>query len=173
MNIFAVDSDPMAAATMLADTHVVKMVLESAQLLSTAHRVLDGIPILVGGKRVGWRLPDLRDSLLYKATHQNHPCAVWARESSRNYSWLYDHFRGLLNEYTYRYNKTHKCDRLVSSLCSCPDNIIYAPMTPMPMAMPDEFKQDDPVQAYRAYYRKGKSHLLRYKNRQPPAWLAE
>jgi hypothetical protein len=103
MNIFFLSEDPYEAASMQVDRHVVKMILESAQLLSTAHRILDGDDSGV--------LPDYRDTLFYRATHKNHPSARWIRESVENYNWLVDHFDGLLREYTHRYKKQHACMR--------------------------------------------------------------
>ena len=97
MNIFRLDNDPFVAAYNQCNKHVVKMCLETAQLLSTAHRVLDGEDAN----------PDL-----YKATHKNHPSAVWARENSSNYLWLMQHFDALLLEYAFRYYKRHASSRL-------------------------------------------------------------
>ena len=112
LNIFYVDSDPIEAAQSLVDKHVVKMILESAQLLSTAHRIIDGREIegvsKSGRKARRWILDDAREPVLYTATHVNHPSAIWARTSILNYNWLADHFFALLNEYTYRYDKHHK-----------------------------------------------------------------
>jgi len=102
MNIFAIDSDPFKAVEYMVDKHVVKMVVETAQILSTAHHVLDN-PI---------------NSPLYKKTHVNHPSTVWARQSDSNYSWLYNHFIALLFEYTYRYGKIHKTSRLIDELAA-------------------------------------------------------
>ena len=93
MNIFYIDESPVQAARWMVDKHVVKMILESAQLLSTAHRVLDGMEVIVvnpdtnrKGKR--WILPDAREGKLYKATHMNHQSAIWCRESIQNYKCL-------------------------------------------------------------------------------------
>lgn len=110
MNIFYVDKDPMIAAQMQCDRHVVKMILESAQLLSTAHRVLDG--------------DDYADSVgLYKTAHKNHPSTIWTRASVHNYNWLYNHMNGLMQEYTCRYNKHHASERLNAPLRKTPTNI--------------------------------------------------
>ena len=80
MNIFYLDRDPHEAARLQCDKHVVKMILETAQLLSTAHNELDG------------------GQIAYKTTHKNHPSAVWARKSLDNYLWLYRHLEGLGSE---------------------------------------------------------------------------
>ena len=113
MNIFFIDPNPTQAAEWMVDKHVVKMILESAQLLSTAHRILDGVEYQgqsqSGRKARRWKLLDQRENVLYSATHINHPSAVWCRASVENYNWLVDHFYALMGEYTYRYNKQHKC----------------------------------------------------------------
>lgn len=177
MNIFYVDKDPAVAARCLVDRHCVKMILESAQLLSTAHRMLDGREIVgqskTGRKAKRWVLDDGRDSVLYQATHINHPSAVWARQSVENYNWLADHFFALGDEYTYRYGKKHKCfGELSYMLQSPPKNLTNYEMTKMPSAMADEYKiSDDPIVNYRNYYREGKSKMHSWKNRQPPEWI--
>ena len=94
MNIFYLDKDPVIAAQMHCDKHVVKMILESAQLMSTAHRFLDGD-----------RYADKNG--LYKLTHKNHPTAIWVRKSKENYMWTWNLLDALLQEYTKRYNKHH------------------------------------------------------------------
>lgn len=148
----------------MVDKHVVKMVLESTQLLSTAHRVLDG--------RDDYVLPDLRESIFYKATHINHPSAVWCRKSIENYSWLAEHLYALLNEYNYRYEKTHKCYAKFFYIQSPPKNLQEYDWTPIPCAMPDEYKiSDDPIVNYRNYYKNGKAALHKWKKRQVPDWI--
>lgn len=175
MNIFFVDEDPGKAAEALVDKHVVKMILESAQLLSTAHRVLDGdefVDSSTGRKIKRWRLHDSREEVLYKATHINHPSAVWARESVENYLWLVEHFAGLLDEYTYRYGKRHKCFDMLVYLYSPPFNLKAYDGTPMPSAMAEEYKiSNDPLTNYRNYYRVGKASMHKWTKRQPPEWI--
>jgi len=178
VNIFYISEDPFEAAQMMVDKHVVKMILESAQLLSTAHRLLDGEEYvgqsLSGRKAKRWRLPDERDSNIYQATHINHPSAVWCRESSENYYWLFRHFAALMAEYTYRYGKKHKCDGPLSvSLMQAPLKITKGKLTKMPSAMDDQYKiSDDPLTNYRNYYKIGKSRMHRWTKRQPPEWIA-
>ena len=89
MNIFVLHTNPKIAAQMACDKHVVKMVSESVQMLSTTMH------------SVGLEGP-------WKKTHANHPCTIWARESLQNYQWLWDHANSLGEEYTHRYNKKHK-----------------------------------------------------------------
>ena len=183
MNIFMVDNDPAAAAQALVDKHVVKMILESAQLLSTAHRVLDGkeeiLHKYVPGslppryrKQKVWKLTGEREAVLYKATHINHPSAIWCRENIANYSWLFMHFLSLLSEYRFRYGKNHKCEDLIQILMKYPRKLPYSEeVTPLLFAMPEEYIiSDDPVESYRNYYRKGKSHLAKWTKTDPPEW---
>ena len=143
MNIFYLNSDPVLAAQMQCDKHVVKMILESAQLLCTAHRVLDGEK---SADTIG----------LYKLAHKNHPSAIWARERRANYNWLFKHMKALMAEYTYRYNgKHHASERLLEWLAITPICLITCklPFTPPPQCgMSDKYKSDDTVLAYQQYY---------------------
>jgi hypothetical protein len=177
MNIFYIDKDPVQAAQWMVDKHVVKMILESAQLLCTAHRLLDGVENLgksATGRNVKrWTLADAREPVLYSATHINHPSAVWCRKSVENYNWLADHMFALLNEYTHRYNKNHKVEGDLSyMLQSPPHNLKEYDMTLMPSAMADEYKiSNDPLTNYRNYYKIGKAKMHKWTNRQPPEWI--
>jgi len=179
VNIFYIDGDPIKAAQSLVDKHCIKMVLESAQLLSTAHRLLDGEEFIgktkTGRKAKRWKLYDSREDVLYQATHINHPSAVWCRKSVENYNWLADHLHALLQEYTHRYGKKHKVEGDLSyMLMSPPKNLQEYDMTTMPSAMADEYKiSDDPVVNYRNYYKLGKASMHSWKNRQPPEWINE
>lgn len=176
MNIFRVDNDPVLAAQALVDRHVVKMIVESAQLLSTAHRVLDGTPMKFKndkGKIVEKLvLADGREEVFYKTTHRNHPSAIWCRTSVCNYTWLADHFYALLMEYEYRYERRHKCFDMYFLLQSPPLNLKEWNETPIAQCMPDEYKiSNDPLTNYRQYYIIGKKHLHKWKKRQPPEWM--
>jgi hypothetical protein len=180
MNIFYLDKSPVKAAQMMCDKHVVKMILESAQLLSTAHRVLDGElkDVVVNGKsKKKYVLPDDVENFIYKATHINHPSARWVREAGGNYAWLVVHLNALLDEYTHRYKKVHKVRQtgLNQVLSVFPEKIQpndWLNETPIPCAMPQEYiVSQDPVENYREYYRKGKTNLLHYTNRERPSWL--
>lgn len=157
MNIFYVDSNPVIAAQSLVDSHVVKMVLESFQLLSTAHHILD---------------KEEAPAAIYKVTHKNHPSAIWCRTTNNNYNWLYVHALALLDEYTFRYEKIHKTSRLCELLKNPPLNIPIGNLTSMPLAMPDEYKvSGDAVASYRNYYREGKKHLHKWTKRGMPEWM--
>lgn len=176
INIFYVEKDPMDAAQALVDKHVVKMVLESAQLLSTAHRVLDGekyIGKVNGRKHTSWILPDARDGVMYAATHMNHPSAIWCRQSVKNYDWLVDHFFALMREYTHRYKKIHACyGELSYMLQSPPHNLKKWNWTEMPSAMDEQYIiSKDPLTNYRNYYKLGKVKFHQWTNREPPEWI--
>ena len=189
MNIFYIDSDPKLCAEWAVDKHVVKMILEAAQLLSTAHRVWDGTEYIeqkyVAGSLPAryrsvkrWRLSDGRDTILYSATHVNHPCAVWVRESARNYTWLWSYLNEHCKEYTRRYGKIHKIeqDGLLDALKQLPTNIPrIVHRTPVPSAMdPKYIISEDPIVNYRNYYKVGKAHLHSWKApATAPDWISE
>jgi len=158
MNIFYFYDNPIQSAEAQPDKMLVKMPLETAQMLCTAHRELDGDEY---ADEVG----------LYKKAYLNHPCSIWTRECSQNYSWLYAHFLALGTEYTYRYGKTHKSvDKLSRALVHFPRNISLKPMTPVPQAMPDQYKNNDPVKAYRDYCINEKTYAKWEKGRDKPEW---
>tara|TARA_R110000823_G_C15688787_1_gene475132 strand:+ start:135 stop:674 length:540 start_codon:yes stop_codon:yes gene_type:complete len=158
MNIFYLDKDPVIAAQMSADKHCVKMILESAQMLSTAHRVLDGDDIA-------------NEKGMYKMAHKNHPSTIWTRSSVHNYMWLYVHMTALMNEYTYRYGKHHATERLLEPLSKPPSSIPMVDFTSPPQCMPDYCKGDDTVLAYQKYYIIEKSKIATWnKTRSAPKW---
>lgn len=181
MNIFYVHSDPVTCAQQHVDKHVVKMILEYAQLLSTAHRVLDGVETVglskSGRKAKRWVLPDERESVLYKASHINHPSAKWCRHSDKNYKFLLMLWIELMREYHYRYGKTHAAIRLARHLRFVPKNISTTePFSAPWRAMPDEYKVDrtEPdytIKSYRAYYNGAKTTMFKWKNRPEPEWI--
>ncbi len=157
MNILYLNDDPFISAKMMTDKHIVKMTLESAQLLCTAHRVLDGkqsIQVLNKRKKKIWVYPDSDlDSILYKATHVNHPCSIWTRSSKENYFWLYDHFTALCREYTFRYGKVHLCEKkLLDILKTPPINISNEESKEQGIATPKEYYSESKIDTYRAYY---------------------
>ncbi|CAB4133122.1 hypothetical protein UFOVP250_43 [uncultured Caudovirales phage] len=163
------------------DKHVIKMILESAQLLSTAHRVLDGTESIVKSKTnrnvKRWVLPDDRDTVLYSATHMNHPSAIWCRQSRANYNWLVSLFDKLCKEYTYRYGKTHKCESMFDTLKHGPYNIpVTKPFTEPTPAMPKEvIVEGNSIASYRNYYISNKQHLASWSgkinSRNVPEWF--
>lgn len=163
MNIFVLHLLPSIAAQMHCDKHVVKMILESAQLLYSAHHVAGG------------PLPDGA----YKKTHVNHPCAIWVRQSAENYKWLCELGFWLCKEYQYRYgeHKVHKTERHILWLSeNLPAGIPDIPRTPFPQAMPVEYKRDDAVEAYHAYYIENKlkiRNIVKYTRREFPDFLVK
>ena len=165
MNIFYLDNDPTICAEYHNDKHVVKMILEYAQLLSTAHRFVDGIQTTrlskTGRKQTCYVLSDNRDDLLYSATHINHPSAKWCRDSDSNYKWLYQLFCATCDEYTFRYGKIHLTDQKLRQVLSLvPKNIAKKPFVEPWRAMPDEVKiGNDSLASYRNYYINNKTHL--------------
>lgn len=176
MNIFYLNKDPAICAVMHVDKHCVKMILETAQLLSTAHRVLDGTQIIgktATGRNVKrWVLSDDRDTSLYSATHINHPSAVWARQSKENYKWLFSLFVELCVEYSYRYGKTHKCESMIKTLMVPPNNILNGPFTEPTPAMPEQYKvPGDSVKSYHNYYNGEKQRMFSWKKRDVPAFI--
>lgn len=180
MNIFILDESPVLAAQQQCNRHVVKMVTESAQMLSTAHRILDGTPYKgpsKSGKRMvkKWFHPEHND-LLYGAVHMNHPCTVWTMKTSANYMWHYEHFVALSNEYTHRYGKTHGSYlKLNEVLSTPPKNIPHGQLTQFPLAMksnPECMFPEDPVKSYKAFYQT-KQHRFKmlWTNRDKPEWF--
>lgn len=141
MNIFYLDKDPYKAASYFYDKHKVKMILESAQMLCTAHHVY-GNP----------------DDVPYRQAHLNHPSTIWARESRPNYFWLYEHMIALGQEYKKRYGKIHMTiDKCRFALSFCPDGITSEQFTEPPQCMPDEYKVPGcSVTAYWNYYEQDK-----------------
>jgi hypothetical protein len=174
MNIFYLHHDVVKCAEMHNDKHTVKMILEYAQLLSTAHRVLDG-DIVIGKSKTGRKqtryVLSRDDSILYSATHINHPSSVWVRQSDKNYDWLFGLFQALMVEYTHRYGKIHATSRLEMHLAKLPKNIPQKPFTEPTPAMPDDVKvPGDSIASYRRYYIQNKPHLANWKKRPVPEW---
>ena len=152
MNIFILDKDVKKCAQYHCDKHVVKMILETAQLLCSAHHVTGG-------------------TAPYKLSHKNHPCAIWTRASLSNYLYLCDLGLELCKEYTYRYGKRHKSQDVIEwCLINKPD-IHDVDFTAPPLAMGDEFKiGNDVIESYRNYYREAKKGFANWKNREIPEW---
>lgn len=182
MNIFYFNRDVKQCAKEHCDKHVVKMIIEYAQLLSTAHRVLDGTEITIiknNRKKKIWLLEDSDfDDVLYAATHVNHPSAKWVRQCYENYSWLLNLWIQLCFEYSKRYGKTHKTfSTLFSHLIHAPINIVHDTKFSAPWrAMPDQFKVDKSQQdycqlSYQNYFKTEKKHLANWKNNEIPKWF--
>lgn len=158
MNIFYLDRCPTQAAIDMCDKHNPKMVVETAQLLATAHRVIDGDA-------------HANERGMYRATHVNHPSAVWVRKSVQHYDWLALHLAALLDEYTARFGKIHATSRLLSALSEPPARLVDNGWEDPPLAMPDDYRGDDAVEAYRAYYSGDKRRFAQWRNGAPVWWV--
>ena len=172
MNIFVLDLDPRTSAMMMCDSHVVKMTLESTQMIATMLRLMgyDDDDLLAMGLVTKAGTP-------YKSTHQNHPCVRWLMECGANRFWFVQHAVWLAREYSVRYHKHHACHQpiddavafmLKHKLFGNPTN--KSDMTPFAQAMPDQYKQEDAVQAYRDYYNNEKAGFAKWTVRSPPDW---
>lgn len=163
MNIFFLDKDPKICAQYHADKHVIKMILESAQLLCTALNVSAGEQVTQ-----------------YKSTHINHPCAIWVRENYSNWMYVYHLMYELQKEWQFRWNhsNTHKsifalrnsdnplsCSELAGLLLPHED------FTTPALAMPEQYKTDNAVESYRNYYNGEKKHLHKWTKRETPGWI--
>lgn len=176
MNIFYLDRDPKTCAEMHCDKHVVKMIIEYAQLMSTSHRILDGTPYIDltknGRKIKRWRMndPDY-DTGLMLACHVNHPSNLWLRANKENYEWLYSMWVYLLDEYTHRYGKIHACQRVNRFVMNSPKNIPVGEFFSPTPAMPDDCKvPNNSLESYHKYYRDKKSHFAKWTKREIPLW---
>lgn len=182
MNRFRIEQTPSQCAKSHCDKHVPKMVVEEAQMLCTAHRMLDGTlemrPSKSGKRQVKyWSMPDDREGILYKAVHMGHPCTVWAAESLGNYRWAYALFEYLCEEYSYRYGKVHASQsKLLDTLALAPENINKTlPVSPMPLAMgaaPQCIDPTDVIGSYRKFYQtKQHRFSMTWKSRPVPEWF--
>jgi len=160
MNIFFLSAIAREAAVMACDKHVVKMILESTQMLYTAHHVAGG-PL--------YACPYTP----YKIAHKNHPSSVWARSSLENYNWLCELALAYCEEYRFRYGdyKEHACEKHLNWLYENPPNIESLGFWDPPQCMPDPYKSDDCIEAYRNYYIGDKLGFAKYTNREIPYWL--
>lgn len=155
MNIFVLDENPEVAAQMHCDKHVVKMVLEAAQMLSAAYPP---------------------GSAPYRRTHYNHPCTAWTRQTKENFDWTVRYGRALAKEYTRRYGKTHKCLSVIDWCDKHSASLDFEEngLTEHPQCLPSECKRDNVVEAYRAYYIEHKATFAKWnKAKNPPHWWPE
>lgn len=152
MNIFVLDRDIKKSVQYHVDKHVVKMIVEAAQLACSAHWMNDS-------------------EAPYRLTHKNHPCAIWTRESRVNYLYTCDYGLELCKEYTHRYGKTHKTEPILKWLKNNVPNIERDNVTEFALALPEEYKTKDAIESYRKYYIQDKSHLFSWKNRDIPDWI--
>lgn len=178
MNIFYLHNDPKTCAEWHVDKHVSKMLVEYAQLMSTAHRVLDGDEYIgksQTGRRVKrWRLSGNYENIVYKACHVNHPSAVWVRQSKSHYIWLYNLWCELHKEFVYRYGHSHRSfDLLEEILATPPSKIEDKPFVEPPQAMkqfPQCMVEGDSISAYRNFYRVAKKTFAVWSKRNVPDW---
>jgi hypothetical protein len=154
MNIFVLHHNPKVAAEWHCDKHVVKMPLETAQMLSAVH----------------WRYGN---EAPYKLTHPNHPCTLWAGQTVENYVWLWKLGIALCKEYTYRYDKVHGCERVLQLLRMPPLRLTARGFTPFAKAMPEQYIMIDAMFSYQNYYQGEKARLCRWTRRDTPPFMQE
>ena len=157
MNQFILSRDPRESAAMLCNSHSVKQPLEQAQMLSTAHRLLE----------------TPQADFVYKVAHTNHPCTKWLRSSQAAYKYGLEYLEAMLAEYTHRYGKIHKTEReILPYLRQVPEALPDLPFVDPPQCMYDECRGSDTVEAYRSYYRVRRNEIdMRWTKREAPAWL--
>lgn len=177
MNLFYTNRDPKICAEEHCDRHVCKMIVEYAQLLSTAHRLLDGKMSVEKSKTnrnvKRWKLQE-NDDVIYVASHINHPVEIWCHSSSANYKFLYQLFKNLCSEYTLRYGKVHATETKVGHILqNLPKNIKQGEFSDPPLSMPEEYKDNDAVISYQNLYVGSKARFAKWTNRLPPQWFIE
>tara|TARA_R110000824_G_scaffold52615_4_gene145809 strand:+ start:1944 stop:2405 length:462 start_codon:yes stop_codon:yes gene_type:complete len=153
MNIFVLDRCPKKAAQMACDKHVIKMILETAQMLCTV------------ASNHGFKMR-------YRPTHHKHPCTLWAGKSQQNWNWLIAHGIALSQEYTVRYNKRHKSQNVIEACGRLKLPIEKLGLLPFAQAMPSQYRDPDPVTAYQAYYHGEKAGFATWKTQTPKWWRA-
>jgi hypothetical protein len=159
VNIFFLDWDVEKNAQYHCDKHVVKMILETAQLLCGVHHV------------TAHDTAHDTAHVPYKLSHKNHPCSIWARDSMSNYLYLCEIGLALCEEYTYRYGKRHKSQEVIEWCLMNKPQIQDVGFTTPPKAMPDEYKTEDVIESYRKYYLGAKKTFLTWKERKVPEWV--
>lgn len=174
MNIFYLARDPAKCARSHCDKHVNQMIREMGQMLSAAHRFLDGKKAPKPKK--GWIHPDsLMNKTLYKASHMHHPCTVWVRSSRENYEWAYQLFLELNKEFMRRYfhDEPHKTVRVLAKALKLPPKALRkrTKFTTPPQCVPDYCKRPVTTKAYQAYYINEKAYFAKWKNTPIPKWF--
>lgn len=182
MNVFYLDSDPVVCAKQHCDKHVVKMVVEYAQLMSTAHRVIDG-QLWYGRNTNGRKIaryfhPDTAmNHELYKACHVNHPSAQWVRHSAENYNWLQNLWTALAAEYEYRYGRVHESFRKLEYYLLFPPAGLklkeFTQPTPAMAQYPHCIVEGDSLASYRHFYWEDKRPFAKWTKRDKPEWWKE
>tara|TARA_B100000579_G_scaffold438049_1_gene471439 strand:- start:17291 stop:17761 length:471 start_codon:yes stop_codon:yes gene_type:complete len=151
---------PEWAAHMQCDKHIPKMVVESAQMMASA--------LIRAGVSEG-SMPLTKAGKPYKGGYKKHPCTLWAGDTHSNFNWLATHANQLTLEYTKRYGKKHACAEPIIKMSCLVDFIPEGYLTDFAQAMPDEYKNENPVKAYRAYY-KSKTFAKWEKGTPAPDW---
>jgi hypothetical protein len=162
MNIFAIDLKPSVCASCHTDRHIIKMPLETAQMLSFVYYHADY-----------WNKPIPNLLMGYSKAHDKHPCSLWIRESKENFIWTCELGIQLVQEYRFRYDSV-KHQRCLDIFNWCLDNIPDLKsigLTPFALAMPDTYKSINDVESYRSYYRFGKTDLHKWTKREKPVWI--
>lgn len=154
MNIFFLDRNPKEAAKCHCDSHVVKMAIEYSQILSTVLHINGCVT----------------NEYTYKPTHENHPCTIWAAQSLTHWKWLWLLGHHVGNEYTRRYGKIHASTRVLRNLPVPTVIDCRKSWSDPPQAMPDEYKQEDTVAAYRNYYMFDKVRFAKWRHSEKPSW---
>lgn len=152
MNIFYLDRNIELCARYHVDSHVVKMILESTQMLCTVVN------------ECGGESP-------YRSVHQKHPCTLWVGKSKSNFLWLQDLVHELNEEFRYRFSgRSHQCYDIAMNL-DLPSDFPDLGVTARPQCVPDSYKRDDPIDAYRLYYALSKSHIHKWTGRKEPDFI--
>ena len=152
MNIFVLENCPIRSAKSACDKHVIKMILESAQMLCSVFEP---------------------GSAPYRRGYYNHPCTKWSRETRQNYEWLLKHGKALSSEYTYRYGKRHKSEDVIDWCASRYKklNLPTTGLTNFAQAMPEKYRDKCSVKAYRQYYNGEKAYFAKWSKRPIPRWF--
>ena len=163
MNIFVLDENPVKSAQAMDCVRVPKMVTESAQMMASAlrrHGAIDS------------QMPLTKSGSPYKGGYHHHPCTIFAGDTRANFKWLAHHAEALLDEYHHRFGKVHACHNPIYQMSSMSKMIPEGELTPFAQAMPDEYKDDDAVKAYRAYYHSKMYSAggVHYRHTSPPDW---
>ena len=163
MNIFVLDENPVKSAQAMDCVRVPKMVTESAQMMASALRRWGA---------TDEQMPLTKSGSPYKGGYHHHPCTIFAGDTRANFKWLAHHAEALLDEYYHRFGKVHACHNPIYQMSSMRDIIPEGDLTTFAQAMPDEYKDDDVVKAYRSYY-KSKQYSkggVRYVRTDVPTW---
>jgi hypothetical protein len=150
LNIFVLHENPIENSKLLCNKHIVKMILESTQLLCNCFA---------------------QTKVPYKRTHYNHPCSIWVRESLDNFEWLKIYAIELCKEYTYRYNKVHKCEQIIFDLNK--PKLQSTGLTEFKLAMPDQYKCKNAVQSYKQYYLGEKLNFCKWPIERVPQFIID